>query len=35
MIHQRLGEEIALSTIQAIVRELRTGQQRDRTTTAA
>lgn len=30
-IHKRLDEEVALSTIRGIVRELRTGQKRDRT----
>lgn len=34
-IHRRLDEEVALSTVRAIVREVRTGQRRDRLTTAA
>jgi AraC-like DNA-binding protein len=32
-IHKRLGEEVALSTVRAIVTELRTSQKRDRTQT--
>lgn len=35
VIHKRLNEEVALSTIRAIVREFQTGQRRDRTTAAA
>lgn len=31
VIHQRLGGEVALSTVRAIVRELQTGQRRNRT----
>lgn len=34
-IHKRLGEEVALSTVRTIVRELRTGERRDRTKAAA